>query len=308
MFGQCELRGTYFIDKVEENVVDRNVNITWSQWINENGHAEKKEFSGSVDKVVVLLKSKVAGFLFHVFMKRQQSNYFEKLKAEVTDTKIVMQIDFAENSNMREQDEIQKAHRNTKSLSIFSAFVWSRSKTFSYGLPSLDVTHDKFVVSSALEIILNHLESVIPNVKEINRFSDGAASQFKQRFHFRNLVRITNERRIDLSWHFFAISHGKDVVDGIRGTVKRLVWSSILAGSVCRSAEDFIQLAMKKTDKIILLKIKISDINMSKTKLESIFKTVKTVPETQKMHSVTVIDNNTLELRYYSTCSEKKKL
>ena len=91
-----------------------------------------------------------------------------------------------------------------------------------YALPSLDVTHDKFVVSSALEIVLNHLESVIPNVKEIKCFSDGAASQSKQRFHFRNLVRIANERRIDLSWHFFATSHGKGVVDGIGGTVKRL--------------------------------------------------------------------------------------
>ncbi|CAF2705939.1 unnamed protein product [Rotaria sp. Silwood2] len=209
---------------------------------------------------------------------------------------------------MKERDEIQKTPWNTKPLSIFTAFVWSRSKTFSYALPSLDVTHDKFVVSSALEIILNHLESVIPNVKEINCFSDGAASQFKQRFHFRNLVRIANERRIDLSWHFFATSHGKGVVDGIGGTVKRLVWSSILASGVCRSAEDFIKLPMKETNKIVLIEIKISDINTSKAKLESIFKAVKTVSETQKVHSVKVIDNNTLELRYYSTCSQKKNM
>ena len=125
MFGQCELCGSYFIDKVEENDVNGNVNITWSQWTNENGRAEKKEFSESVDEAVVLLKSKVAGFLFHVFIKRQQPNYFEKLKTEVTDTKIVMQVDFAENFNMKEQDEIHKAHWNTKPLSIFTAFVWS---------------------------------------------------------------------------------------------------------------------------------------------------------------------------------------
>ncbi|CAF2965366.1 unnamed protein product [Rotaria sp. Silwood2] len=214
MFGQCELCRSFFIDKFEENVVDGNVNITWAQWTNENGRAEKKEFSGSVDEAVVLLKSKVDGFLFHVFIKRRQSKYFEKLKTEVTDEKIVMQVDFAENFNMKEKDEIQKAHWNTKPLSIFIAFLWSRSKTFSYALPSLDVIHDKFVVSSALEIILNHLVSVISNVKEINCFFGGAASQLKQRFHFRNLVRIANERRIDSSWHFFATSHGKSVVDG----------------------------------------------------------------------------------------------
>ncbi|CAF3880707.1 unnamed protein product, partial [Didymodactylos carnosus] len=83
----------------------------------------------------------------------------------------------------------------------------------------------------------------LPNVKEVDCFSDGAASQFKQRFLFRNLLRIANERIIELSWHFFATSHGKGVVDGIGGTVKRLVWSAIFAGGVCRSAEDFIKIA-----------------------------------------------------------------
>ncbi|CAF1100880.1 unnamed protein product [Didymodactylos carnosus] len=145
---------------------------------------------------------------------------------------------------MKEQDEIQKAHWNTKPLSIFTAFVWSKNENFSFALPSLDVAHDKFVVDSRLEIILNHIKTVLPNVKGINCFSDDAAVQFKQRFHFRNLIQIANEHKINLSWHFFATSHGKGAVDGIGGVVKRLVCS---AGEVCRSAEDFIELAKKKT-------------------------------------------------------------
>ncbi|CAF4610185.1 unnamed protein product, partial [Didymodactylos carnosus] len=93
---------------------------------------------------------------------------------------------------------------------------------------------------------------------------------------------------------------------GIGGTVKRLVWSAILAGGVCRSAEDFIKIAKAKTKKVILIEITNNDIDNSKTKLENIFKTAKSIPETLKMHSVKVVDNNTLEFRYYSTCSQKK--
>ena len=131
---------------------------------------------------------------------------------------------------MKEHDDIQKAHWNTKPLSnIFTAFVWSKSENFSFALSSLDVTHDKFVVDFALKIIFNHIETILPNVEEVNCFSDGAGSQFKQRFHFRNLTRLANERKINLSWHFFATSHRKGVVDEIGGTVKRLVWSAILA-------------------------------------------------------------------------------
>ena len=85
---------------------------------------------------------------------------------------------------------------------MFTAFVWSKSENFSFALLSLDVTHDKFVVDSTLKIILSCIEVVLPNVKEINCFSDGATSQFKQRFHFRNLTRIANEQKINFRWHF----------------------------------------------------------------------------------------------------------
>ena len=140
--------------------------------------------------------------MFHVYIKREQAKYFEKLKTEVTDEKIVLQVDFAENFNMKEQDEIQLTHWNTKPLSIFTAFVWSKNENISFALPSLDATHGKFVVNATLQIILNHIKKVLPNVKEISCLSDGAASQFKQRFNFRNLLEISKEHKIDLSWHF----------------------------------------------------------------------------------------------------------
>ena len=308
MFGRCLLCRDFFSEKVEENVGNGNTKITWSQWVNESGRSQKNEFSGSVNETVSLLKSKVELFLFHVYIKREQSKFFEQLKEEVSDKEIVLQVDFAENFNLKEQDEIQAAHWNTIPLSIFTAFVWSKKENFSFALPSADVSHDKFVVNAALEIILNHIKIVLPNVKEINCFSDGAASQFKQRFLFRNLIHVSNERKIRLNWHFFATSHRKGVVDGIGGTVKRLVWSAVLAGGSCRSAEDFIKIARNKTNKINLFEITMADVDYSKVKLENIFKTTISIPQTLKMHSVKVVDKNTLEFRYYSMCSQKQTI
>lgn len=308
MFRRCLLCKDFFTEKIQENILNKDDEAKWSQWLNENGRAIKKEFSGSVTEAVLSLKTKVEHFLFHVYIKREQSKYFEKLKEQVTDEKILLQVDFAENFNMKEQDEIQKAHWNSTPLSIFTAFVWSKNGNFSFALPSLDVTHSKFVVDAALNLILNHIETILPNVKEVHCFSDGAASQFKQRFHFRNLIEIATNHDIQLSWHFFATSHGKGVVDGIGGVVKRLVWSAVLAGQVCRSAEDFIKIAKKKTNKITFFEITGNDIENSKTKLENIFQRAKTVPETLKLHSVKVVDKDTLEFRNYSTCSQKKTI
>ncbi|CAF0865081.1 unnamed protein product [Didymodactylos carnosus] len=76
-----------------------------------------------IDEAVELLKSKVKYFLFHGYVKREQSKYSEQLKSEVTDEKVVIQVDLAENFGLNEQDEIQSAHWNIKTLSTFTAYV-----------------------------------------------------------------------------------------------------------------------------------------------------------------------------------------
>ncbi|CAF1214726.1 unnamed protein product [Didymodactylos carnosus] len=123
------------------------------------------------------------------------------------------------------------------------SYIRSKSEGFSFALPSSDISHDKYVVNSALELILNHIKTILPNLKEVSFFNEGAASQFKQRFHFRNLIRLSSEYKIRTSWHFFATSHGKGVVDGIGGSIKRVDWSAVLGGDVCRWAPDFLKIA-----------------------------------------------------------------
>ena len=51
-----------------------------------------------------------------------------------------------------------------------------------------------------------------PTIQQINVFSDGANSQFKQRFLFSNLQMWEQQFHIELKWYFFATSHGKGVV------------------------------------------------------------------------------------------------
>lgn len=308
MFSACPLCEKNFGQKIREKLSSGDSKISYCQWVNENGRAEKKEFSQTVKQVVTLLESKVEQYLFRVYVKRKQAQHFEQLKSETTVEKICIQVDFAENFGLKEQDEIQSAHWNTKTISIFTAFVWTANETFSFALPSMDLTHDKFVVDSALKIILDHLKTSLPNLKEVAFFSDGAASQFKQRFHFRNLMIISHEHQLTLTWNFFATSHGKGVVDGIGGTVKRLVWSAVLGGESCRSADEFVKIARQKTKKILLAEITKTAIDSSKMKLENIFKVAKAVPDTLKTHSVTVIDKNTIECRYYSTRFTKKTI
>ena len=52
-------------------------------------------------------------------------------------------------------------------------------------------------------------------------FSDGAGSQYKNKFSLVNLINHVREFKIKDEWIFFATSHGKGGCDGIGGTDKR---------------------------------------------------------------------------------------
>lgn len=111
---------------------------------------------------------------------------------------------------------------------------------------------------------------------------------------------------MELSWHFFATSHGKGVVDGVGGVIKRLVYSSILGGQQCTSAADFVAIAQSKTNAIDINEIEQHHIDNSKGQLEQLFQTTKSVPETKQLHSIKVLKNDSIECKYYSNCTSKK--
>ena len=71
-----------------------------------------------------------------------------------------------------------------------------------------------------MDYIFKQLTERLPKIKIMNIFSDGAGSQFKQRFLFSNLY-YWKEHPVSIVWNFFVTSHGKGVVDRLGGTVKR---------------------------------------------------------------------------------------
>ncbi|CAF0764370.1 unnamed protein product [Rotaria sordida] len=120
----------------------------------------------------------------------------------------------------------------------------------SFGLVSNSTKHDKYSVITCLEILVNEIASMMLDVKQIIFFSDNASSQFKNRYIINHLTTMLDVLDIDFSWSYFASSHGKGVVDGVGGTLKRLVWLEIMVGKRCSSAEDFVRICQEKTKTI----------------------------------------------------------
>ena len=66
-----------------------------------------------------------------------------------------------------------------------------------------------------------------PNVEEVHIFSDGPSSQFKDKYMVQLLYTFHKNLGARILWHYFANPHGKGVVDGVGGTVKRTVWNAV---------------------------------------------------------------------------------
>ena len=142
------------------------------------------------------IKNKIPTFLSHVFIKRQQSTYFEKVKSTLDNETLCLQVDFSENFKMDIQDAIQNSYYSKNSVSLFTSYVWYSNGGQSFVYVSNNLTHDKFCISTILDHLFFKLKTQFQNLKQIHIFSDGAAQQFKQRFLFRNLCRLAEQFQV----------------------------------------------------------------------------------------------------------------
>jgi hypothetical protein len=212
----------------------------YEQWVNCN----KEIAYGDFDHIVSLIKSKISHFRQHTFIKRQQSDCFKFYK--VISNTLVLQIDFSENYSMKFQDEVQAMHWINDQLTIFTCVSWG-SSIQSFAVVSDDLRHDKDQVLIYLERILNEVEAIGDQYSEIVIFSDGAVSQFKNKFIVAAMRFLSRKILKVIRWEYFATSHGKGAVDGIGGKVKRIVWDAVRGKKASVSTlDEFVKCALSK--------------------------------------------------------------
>ena len=205
-------------------------------------------------------------------------------------------MDFSENATIMSQNETQSAHWNHGQATLFTAHAWTGDGNGkSLALVSDALTHTKENVWVFMSYLLKKLKEDNPSLKVLDIFSDGAGSQFKQKYLFSNLYAWEQDYSLSIKWNFFATSHGKGVVDGIGGTIKRAVWRRVKSESVhITSAEQYAVVAAECCPNIHVHFISKSDIQEVQPFLEARWKNVVAVPRTRQMHCFTASGSDKL--------------
>ena len=245
----------------------------------------KINVEGTVLDCVKSLQKKLPMFKEHTYIKRIQAKEFKMERESVKDdpNKVVIQIDFAENFTTKTQNEIQSAYWSHTQVTLFTVCAWESNGIHSMVIVSDSLHHDKYAVNVFLSHIFQHLDENVRPFESIVMFSDGASSQFKQRFLLYSLTLMNR----DITWNFFATSHGKGPVDGIGGMAKRVVSREVMSGRASvQSSQEFAIVAANKCKETKNLHIGKEEIEATKLKLEEQFIGVNAIPHIQQIHRV----------------------
>ena len=275
----------------------------YQQWQTLDKKPEKVTITATIHDIFDALRAQLNDFLVHRFIKRNQAAHFAQLIAGCDGCSVVLQVDFSENATLLQQDEIQSAHWTHKQVTIFTAHTWiDKHVKESFAIVSDNLNHTKEAVYTFMSFLFSKLTEKYKSIKVINVFSDGAASQLKQRYLFSNCHEWENEFSMKLIWNFFATSHGKGAVDGIGGTVKRSVWRVVRAGTTAPlDAASYAEIASDRNPNVNVKYISSAEIKKDSVKKAPIWSAAVGVPNTLKLHCVRAHNAKMLRVSTVST-------
>lgn len=149
------------------------------------------------------------------------------------------------------------------------------------------------------------LELKTKNIDVIHFFSDGPASQYKNKdnfFYFKTLFHQIGFKCG--TWNFSEAAHGKGAPDGIGAAVKRTADNLVARGTDVGDAKAFFEQVRKETKLIKMFFISECDITYMDHKKDGI--TIKKIPGIMKVHQVLSLDRESnLYIREFSCFCKK---
>ena len=129
--------------------------------------------------------------------------------------------------------------------------IWFQKESTSMVIVSDNKHHDKRTVVPYSLTVFNYVKEMFrQNIQNINIWTDGPFSQFKNKFTFsyigHNLPHLFPHYHV--AWNFSVTSHGKGDVDGIGGTIKQLVTRAIMSRrAVIKDAKSLVEAVSQET-------------------------------------------------------------
>ena len=301
----------YLVTVLDENMIDT---VTYKQWTAVD-RSTLVTVSEPSDEFVESFGEKLEALLSHSFIASQQSTFYNECKSSLKPGELVVSADFAENYAFVLQDAAQGFHWNNAQATIHPFVAYFRESDsishLSFVIISDIMQHDTVAVYLYQMKLITFLKNSLGCLpKKIFYFSDGAASQYKNRKNFVNLCHHQADFGFPAEWHFSATSHGKGACDGLGGTVKRLAARTSLQRpyeNQIMTPFQLFQWASESIPSVTFNYCSTEEYENEKSHLEKRFQNSKTIPGTRSLHSFVPTSKDTLLTRRYSLSKVSKE-
>ena len=193
------------------------------------------------------------------------------------------------------------AHWVTNGVTLFTAVLNTKEGFKSYVVVTDDLHHDKFAVTAFNRAIRANAPESGTLIERLHFFSDGAGSQFKNRYTLSTLLipTLLKQNIQEVDWSFFGTAHGQGPVDWVGGTVKRAVWRRILQGKVAISTpQEFAAVAKEACPNITILFVDAAHVATTRQELESLWERSQpqSIPNTRQAHYFKPISASSMQV------------
>ena len=293
----CMMKPCDCILSVKNNIMQEKLDMITQPFEMWNDSEKVTVADWTYNDVLEHLVDMLPSFKKHCFTKWSQDKLFFSLKSNITPEMAIVQVDFAQNYLVQEQDATQQFHfTNNTQISIFTALVWLKNKRQSFALVSDVTEHTKFTVFVYVRFLLLWLKEH-SEISTVSFFSDGAASQFKQRYWLFLYTQLLKENDLLGDWNFFPTSHGKGVVDGVGGLVKSMVSRAVCSRrSVARNASQFCAIVRDSDTQISCSEITSAEVEKMRPNLQLLLDGVCEIKNLQTIHCVKYRDSGLIEI------------
>lgn len=302
-----------FDDAFEQNSIE---DVTFKKWMQIDNKCILETITKSSGDFLDSLFDSLPKLLKHSFIATKQSAYLRHMKENLPLNECIVLCDFAENYCFVLQDAAQGFHWNNAQATIHPFVIYycneeSKLQHLSLVIISDCMAHDTVAVHLFQRLMIDFLKQKLPNeVEKIHYFSDGAASQYKNKSNFLNLCHHSADFSVKAEWNFFASSHGKNACDGVGGSVKRLAAQASLRMvyndqiMTPRQLYDWAKENIKNIDFIYSTQ---DEYQHERTLLERRLEEAKTVKGTQQFHNYVPKSETKVVVKTYSLANESKE-
>lgn len=299
------------IDELFPQHLENDSKIKWSSWEkSDSGYITKVVKEGTVGDALDILKRQLPKFIWHAFVKDKQAKAYQRDKEDANllgSKTCLLQMDFAENYTCTYQDEIQSAHWRQKQVTLYTIMAYHRGEKLAMVIASDVLDHDKrtvaaFTVESFITIL-----NTLKTVENINIWTDGPSSQYKNKYIFSLVPRLSSKYNLGVRWNYTATSHGKGPNDGLGGNVKAIAHRMVMTRQTnITNAATFVSAVSGAATSIKLIAMTDEEIESRCQAIDvhTLFEKCKPFPGTLNTHCVTVGANEKIERKFFTLSSE----